>query len=128
MAIGEDSGLTSITSRSLLALITFLSLHHKIDDIQEIIARFWWGSNEKHADFDCSMKSLGVVSIQGCKCLNMDCSDSDASATWLIVTRVVIIAFTIFVNEITWANNVVKASTLWTHTAPLAATCLVDGH
>lgn len=43
----EDSGLTSITSLSLLALITSLSLHHKIDDIQEIIARFWWGSNEK---------------------------------------------------------------------------------
>ena len=37
-------------------------------------------------------------------------------------------AFTIFVNEVTWANNAVKASTLWTHAVPLAAVCLVDGH
>ena len=39
-----------------------------------------------------------------------------------------VIAFTIFINEITWADNVVKASTLWTPVVPLAVACLVDGH
>ena len=51
----------------------------------------------------------------------------DASATWLTVAGAVVITFTIFVNEVTWANNVIKASMLWTHVVPLAATGLVDG-
>ena len=47
---------------------------------------------------------------------------------WLTVARAVVIAFTILVNEVTLADNDVKASTLWTHAIPLAAACLVDGH
>ncbi|XP_024039291.1 ubiquitin carboxyl-terminal hydrolase 12 [Citrus clementina] len=63
----------------------------------------------KQADSDYTMKSSGVVSIQD-------------------FAGAVVIVFTIFVNEVTWANNAVKGSTLWALIGSLTAVCLVDGH
>ncbi|KAH9685441.1 TRAF-like family protein [Citrus sinensis] len=63
----------------------------------------------KQADSDYSMKSSGVVSIQD-------------------FAGAVVIVFTIFVNEVTWADNAVKGSTLWTLIGSLTAVYLVDGH
>ena len=39
-----------------------------------------------------------------------------------------VIILTIFINEVTWADNAVNASTLCTPDVPLTAACLADGY
>ena len=45
-----------------------------------------------------------------------------------MVAAAIVITFTIFVNEVTQANNDVEASTLWTSIIPLIVPCLVDDY